>query len=469
MDRLRKLREEAEAAARPLAESDPTRPVFHFRPHANWMNDVCAAFVHSGWYHIFYQFTPLQDNAPKDYGWGHARSRDLVSWEILPEALIPDRDKGEFGYASGSAILTDDGDPVLFFAWTPVGVWENTAKREQRAALSVDEELLEWRTVEIGLKPGENGVPADIPGSWADMYVFRADGRVFAVFKSSDGLLCEARNRELTDWHAVGRIEGISGECPNFFPLDGKYVLLQSTYPISYQIGDFDAAAFRFVPDTPNRTMDYGYGLEQPHNHARGIYGTTTTTDETGRTLLFGWVSGFEPGRGWNGCMGLPRELSIDSEGFLIQTPARELSCLRGARTSLETFRLEDASRELSESSGGTWEIKVAIRPADSGRCGLRLLRGDHHVSDILIDLQGDTLNAAGTEVPGAVGEDRRFVDLQVFLDRSVLEVFVNGGRQTVTKVVQAEPVKVRPTVFAEGGMAEFSRLEAWRVDSIWG
>ena len=70
MDRLRKIREEAVEAARQQAERDPTRPGFHFRPHANWMNDVCAAFVHSGWHHIFYQSTPLQDAAPIDYGWG---------------------------------------------------------------------------------------------------------------------------------------------------------------------------------------------------------------------------------------------------------------------------------------------------------------------------------------------------------------------------------------------------------------
>ena len=239
-------------------------------------------------------------------------------------------------------------------------------------------------------------------------------------------------------------------------------------YPISYQIEELDAAAFRFIPHTPHRTMDYGYGPEKPHNHARGIYGTTITTDETGRTLLFGWVSGFQTGRGWNGCAGLPRELTIDAEGYLIQMPVRELRRLRGAHTPLETFRLEDASRELTESAGATWEIKVAVRPDGCGNCGLRLARGVDRAADVVIDLDGDTLNVAGTEVPDVLGEDHA-VDLHLFLDRSVLEVFVNGGRQTVTKVVQAEPVEVQPQVFAEGGPAEFGGLDAWQVDSIWG
>ena len=110
----------------------------------------------------------------------------------------------------------------------------------------------------------------------------------------------------------------------------------------------------------------------------------------------------------------------------------------------------------------------MAVRPGGCERCGLRLARGEDLADDVVIDLNGETLNVASTEVPGVLGADRSAVDLHVFLDRSVLEVFVNGGRQTVTKVLQAEPVGVRPSVFTEGGAAEFSRLEAWRIDSIW-
>ena len=432
------------------------------------MNDVCAAFKHKEWYHIFYQFGPFHDHNTKLIGWGHARSRDLVYWEILPEAIWPVPNKGEICYASGSAMVTDAGIPVLFFAWTPDGVWEGKGKREQRAALPVDEELREWRTVEIGLKAGSNGVPEDIKGSWADMFVFRSGSRIFATFKSAGGLLCEARNSELTDWHVTGRIEGIDGECPNFFPLDGKYVLLQSTYPISYQIGGFDADLFRFIPDGPRRTMDYGYGPKQPDNFSRGIYGTTVTTDETGRTLLLGWVSGFRPGRGWNGCMSLPRKLTIDIDGYLIQEPAAELTKLRREHSQSDEIIVMNDFHAVDGVTGDTLEIRIAIRPGSANACGLRLSRGNEITPDVEITVREDELDVAGTAVPGVLDAVTGQVTLHVFFDRSVLEVFINGGRQTVTKVVQAEPTEARLFVFAEGGSSVFSQIDVWELASIW-
>ena len=435
---------------------------------AQWMNDVCGAFQYKGWYHLFYQFGPFHDDAPRLVGWGHARSRDLVHWEILPEAVYPDPGCGELLYGSGSAVVTELGIPTLFYAWTPDGVWEGRGKREQRAALPVDDELMKWRKFEIGLRPGECGVPADIRGSWADMFVFRADGRTFATFKAADGLLCEARNPELTRWQAVGRIDGIEGECPNFFPLEGKFVLLESTYPISYQIGRFESDALKFVPESPRRTLDYGYGPEKPHNLARGIYGTTVTTDESGRTLFLGWVSGFESGRGWNGCMGLPRELTIDTDGYLIQTAVGELKQLRGEHTVVKELTLTGDSRALEEASGDTLELKATFRPTDARASGLRLSRGKDGTRDIVIVSRGSDLDVAGTVVPRVCDHANDPIELHIFLDRSVLEVFINGGRQTVTKVVQAELPEAQVALFADKGSATFHEVDVWRLKPVW-
>jgi len=67
----------AVAAAIPKAAVDPTRPVFHFRPPAQWMNDICGAIHYKGYYHIFYQYNPFSgDTWGADYTlWAHARSK----------------------------------------------------------------------------------------------------------------------------------------------------------------------------------------------------------------------------------------------------------------------------------------------------------------------------------------------------------------------------------------------------------
>ena len=77
------------------------RPQFHFTPKANWMNDPNGMVYHNGIYHLFYQYYP----DAKVWGpmhWGHATSKDMISWKEQPIALYPD----SLGYIfSGSAVV----------------------------------------------------------------------------------------------------------------------------------------------------------------------------------------------------------------------------------------------------------------------------------------------------------------------------------------------------------------------------
>ena len=233
--------ETAVRAAAPVAAADPLRPVFHFRPPAQWMNDICGALWHAGWYHIFYQFNPFADRC--DWScvtpcWGHARSRDLVHWEHLPIAVAPSLDEGNYQCASGCATHRGDGTPMLFYGHTPLPHPDGTRPpRQQWAALPVDAELRGWRTLDVGLAPDQSGVPADIAGCWTDMFVFREAGRTFAIFKEAGGLVVEAQNPELTHWQAVGRIDGVFGECPP----DGRIHQLGNTL---VGIGSLDSQRF---------------------------------------------------------------------------------------------------------------------------------------------------------------------------------------------------------------------------------
>ena len=455
-------------AAAPRAARDHTRPIYHFRPPALWMNDVCGGFYYRGYYHVFYQQGSLSDghNRGRGIGWGHTRSRNLVQWEYLRPILMPPA--GARLEASGSGFIRKDGQPILFFAHTPMQLSKN--KREQWAALPTDEDLIEWRRVDIGLKAGQSGIPEDIRANWADMFVFQVGEDVFATFKETEGLICQAQNDQLTAWKAVGKIEGVVGECPNIFTLDGRQVILRSTYPISYLTGQFDPDAIVLRHQTQPRILDYGYGgNEFPSPQQRGLYGTTVFSDPTGRTILLGWVSGFKPDRGWNGCMSLPRLLSLDQEDRLIQTPAPELERLRGEHLRIENLSLNDEWRWIYGARGDALEIEVELVPGDADTFGLQVRCSENGSDGISLRYGEGILNVAGTEVPLTVGKGGSpTLRLHLFLDRSVLEVFVDGGRSAVTRVNYADEEDLGIRVFAENGAALLKSLDVWQMKSIW-
>ena len=88
------------------------RPIFHFMPEKNWMNDPNGVVFYKGEYHLFYQYNPNGDQWGTIH-WGHAKSKDLVHWEHLPIALYPSNDKGELHCFSGCAVI-NDGEPTIF-------------------------------------------------------------------------------------------------------------------------------------------------------------------------------------------------------------------------------------------------------------------------------------------------------------------------------------------------------------------
>lgn len=75
--------------AAPASGTEHWRPLLHFTPQQNWMNDPNGLVYHDGEYHLFFQHNP-ESVEHANLSWGHAVSTDLTGWEELPVALEPD-------------------------------------------------------------------------------------------------------------------------------------------------------------------------------------------------------------------------------------------------------------------------------------------------------------------------------------------------------------------------------------------
>ncbi|MBW8035202.1 MAG: hypothetical protein FVQ79_06115, partial [Planctomycetes bacterium] len=135
--------------------------------------------------------------------------------------------------------------------------------------------------------------------------------------------------------------------------------------PPSYVVGDFDAKEIRFQHESSG-VVDY----------AR-LYATNAFMDKDGRRIMAGHIRGFKPHRGWNGCMSLPRVLTLDKNKTLIQTPAPELKKLRGQHRRIENLNVVSATERLDGIEGDTMEIVAEFAPSNAAAFGLQVRCSD--------------------------------------------------------------------------------------------
>lgn len=83
--------------------------IIHFTPEKNWMNDPNGLVYFEEEYHLFYQYYP-EGIVWGPMHWGHAVSKNLITWENLDIALYPD----ENGYIFSGSVVVDKNNSAGF-------------------------------------------------------------------------------------------------------------------------------------------------------------------------------------------------------------------------------------------------------------------------------------------------------------------------------------------------------------------
>jgi beta-fructofuranosidase len=460
-------------AATPRAQSDPWHPIFHVTSPAQWINDPNGPIYYRGYYHLFYQLHPFSDGSGSKY-WGHVRSRDLAKWEPLPIALAPSAELGESEIWSGCCTINGTGKPMIFYTSIAPGKSAGT-HAEQWAAIG-DDDLITWQ------KSSANPVLSEaLHGDkkiydWRDPFVFQDGKWTFMVLggnlnqaKGGEAVvnIYEAENPGLTEWKYRGILFQIPGaqartaECPNFFKLGDRWVLFVSPYgKVQYFVGNFDAASCRFRPRT-NGILDVG----------PNFYAPNTMLVPDGRRIVWGWINGFPGGHGWNGCLSVPRVLSLSRDGRLQQNPAPQLAKLRGKGVQWRNLSLGPDAQSLRLPATNTFELRVDV-DLESATALLLTLKSDARDGRrvIIKSRRGDESERgkeSHIEYALSFYNSERHLRLAVFLDRSVLEIFANDTL-CATKVISPFESEIVLDLQTPGSTAVAKHVQCWPLRSIW-
>lgn len=316
---------------------------YHYSQNSHWNNDPNGLVYYDGYYHLYYQHYPFGETWGDMY-WGHARSTDLVHWENLPIALVPDRQNGETGYMwSGSALVYHKGESAEIDGW----FGEDANGKSDGEAVG----LIGYYTrhqdnggnLNTGIMISRNGgltwekkklIPCTVShdaegrevigGSWRDPKVFDISYLTdeykwgMALTDMEDQYLFLLKSDNLVDWEDAGYLRVYSSpECPDVFPLDaddGKthtVITFSSRYyfvcDLGYENGKLifkdpeTGALISALEATDKRLQKMEYG---PDSYA----GQTFYIDEgkyAGQTVGLSWFSGMPNAAG-----------SVDSGSF---------------------------------------------------------------------------------------------------------------------------------------------------------
>lgn len=484
----------AEASVAKVSEQvaqDPMRMRYHLMAPAYWINDPCGLVEFKGEYHIFYQLNPYSPLWGHMH-WGHARSRDLIHWENMPIALAPSESYDKHpkgGIFTGCAMADGDELKVIYCGSTGEG-----SSLRQVQCLAVSKDGIHFT------KDPDNPVIAEPPpegsANFRDPNIWRHGDYWYMVLgtcREGKGKAVLYRSKEMKRWEYIGVMvesDGTLGtmwECPDFFPLGDKYVLLFSPMGLGavkglYLVGDLDYETGRFAWDTKGE-LDYGCEYYAPQ----------TFEDGKGRRVMFGWLNawewmpwfqGFGPTvkENWCGAISLPRVLSLDQTGHLCFAPVQEVESLREEGVHWETVVLHPGEKLTGgEADGVSLEIvlvcdlqrttaeELGLVLRANGESGLRTtLRYFPGTGELVFDRsQADDYNATGSSCK-CQADENGCVSLRVFVDSSCVEVYGNGGRVCMTNRIYPDKECTQTEVYTKGGAAAIVSLDVWKLKSIW-
>ena len=410
------------------------RPLYHHTPPYGWMNDPNGIFYKDGVWHLYFQYNPFGSQW-ENMNWGHSTSRDLIHWTYEGIPIQPDA----LGVIySGCCVV--DKDNVAGFGKNAVIAFYTSAGTSQTQSIAYSLDNGKTFTKYAGNPIVTSNVP-----DFRDPKVFwNEDTQLWNLILAAGQQMSIYSSKNLKDWtfeshfgEGYGNHDGV-WECPDLIKMGNKWVLLCNINPggpyggsaTQYFVGHFDGHKFT-CESAPTVTKWLDYGKDQ--------YATVTFNNApNGRIVAIPWMSNWQYGNHvptlqFRSANGLPRELGLFSyqgESYISVKPSPEVFEAFSNKTST---KLQPASYIEVTNIKGNASITLknnqneeVVMVYDAKKGTFSMDRNQSGVSEFSSEFKTITTSPTYGAISG----------LQIFVDKSSVEVFDVDGKMAMTNIV---------------------------------
>lgn len=440
------------------SKQDAYRLSYHLMPPVGWLNDPNGLHEKNGEYRIYYQYDPFDANGDLKL-WGLYTTQDFVHYKDCGPVLFPDSDYDAHGVYSGSAFVKDE--EIHYFYTGNIKYFDQPDYdyiNSGRGANVIAVTSKNGRQMsEKKLLLTNSDYPSDMSNHVRDPKVFMFKDRYYMVLGARDvngkGLVLLYESDNLENWKYKNRITtnekfGYMWECPDMFQLDGEWYLTSCPQGVETEGVNYanvhQSCWMKINADFDNNS----FSVEKIHQLDRGtdFYAQQSFEDEKGRRIMIGWLGIPEADytnptkeKDWQHALTLPRVLTV-KEGKLLQQPIAEIQQLRKSK---KEYSLNDLADET------LMKYECDIRFTSCHNFKMTLRQGLELVyENELLTLKFDE-NGYGRKDRSLICD--RLNRLQIYMDTTSVEIFVNDGEDVFTARYYGMIGKLAFTGCAEG------------------
>ena len=510
------------------ANTDYYRPSYHFTPAYGWMNDPNGMVYKDGEYHLYYQYNPYGSKwGNMHWGhavsrdlihWQHldpAIARDTLGHIFSGSSVVDIHNTAGYGKNAIIALYTSASDKngqIQCMAYSTDN-GRTFTKYESNPVLTPFDGLRDFRDPKVFWY--EKGK------CW---YMIVSADKETRFYKSKN---LKKWDYVSAFGNGMGQ-QPCQYECPDFFqlPVNGdpnnmKWVMIMNINPgclfggsaTEYFVGDFDGKNFTCADAHEAKWMDYG----------KDHYATVTFSNTGNRVLAMTWMSNWQyadltPFKQNRGANGLPRELKLfelDNKYYIQEGVAPEVMALRKETKELGNLTIEKEKDLAGIASGmnGAFEIEADVTADANGIAGIEIYNNKQERTLVYIDMKNRRIVTDRTEsgltdfgkysephhlekkwdkqrkeqslLPARMvnainyknnfalatwaplnlcGKDKKTFHVDIFVDKSSIELFVDGGRIAMTNLVFPIAPYENVKFYSQTGKSEFQNVKVHKL-----